>query len=59
MIDIYFSNKRCRIINNLPWFVALAWLIRLWEIIDPKGLLLIKTNAQWDIEALKAVLGSK
>lgn len=36
-----------------------AWLIRLWEIIDPKGLLLIKTNAQWDIEALKAILGSK
>lgn len=36
-----------------------AWLIRLWEIINPKGLLIIKTNITWDLESLKAVLGNR
>ncbi|XP_022795566.1 uncharacterized protein LOC111334145 isoform X1 [Stylophora pistillata] len=36
-----------------------AWLIRLWDIISPKGLLIIKTNITWDLESLKAVLGNK
>lgn len=36
-----------------------AWLIRLWEIINPEGLLCVRTNTQWDVESLKAVLESK
>jgi len=36
-----------------------AWLIRLWEIINTRGLVIIKTNVDWDLESLKAVLGNK
>lgn len=36
-----------------------AWLIRLWEIINSRGLVIIKTNVDWDLESLKAVLGNK
>lgn len=36
-----------------------AWLIRLWEIINPKGLLIIKTNIAWNLESLIAVLGNR
>jgi len=36
-----------------------AWLVRLWEIINPRGLVVIKTNVYWDLESLRAVLGTK
>ncbi|KAJ7357749.1 hypothetical protein OS493_023223 [Desmophyllum pertusum] len=36
-----------------------AWLNRLWEIINPRGLVFIKTNVDWDLQSLRAVLGNK
>ena len=40
-------------------FLCLAWLVRVWEVINPQGLLVVKTNDCWDLESLKAVLGNK
>ena len=48
------------LINILPAFsVFLAWLVRLWEIMNSGGILIIKTNVSWDLESLKAVLGTR
>ena len=40
-------------------FCLLAWLVRLWEIMNSGGILIIKTNVSWDLESLKAVLGTR
>ncbi|XP_073227915.1 uncharacterized protein [Porites lutea] len=36
-----------------------AWLVRLWEIMNSGGILIIKTNVSWNLESLRAVLGTK
>ena len=64
---MFFTTKRLMIspftgllIDILLAFsVFLAWLVRLWEIINSGGILMIKTNVSWDLESLRAVLGTK
>ncbi|XP_078381059.1 uncharacterized protein LOC144663860 isoform X1 [Oculina patagonica] len=36
-----------------------AWLIRLWEIVQPNGLVVIKTDDGWDMGSLNAILGNE
>ncbi|CAH3196614.1 unnamed protein product [Porites evermanni] len=36
-----------------------AWLVRLWEIMNSGGILIIKINVSWDLESLRAVMGAK
>ena len=43
----------------LAFSLFLAWLVRLWEIMNSGGILIIKTNVSWDLESLRAVLGTK
>lgn len=43
----------------LAFSVFLAWLVRLWEIMNSGGILIIKTNVSWDLESLRAVLGTR
>lgn len=64
---MFFTTKKLMIspftgllINILLAFaVFLAWLVRLWEIMNSGGILIIKTNVSWDLESLRAVLGTK
>lgn len=64
---MFFTAKKLMIspftgllINILLAFaVFLAWLVRLWEIMNSGGILIIKTNVSWDLESLRAVLGTK
>ena len=65
--QIFFTTKKLLIspfvgliINILLAFsLFLAWLVRLWEIMNSGGILIIKTNVSWDLESLRAVLGTK
>ena len=65
--QMFFTTKRLMIspftgllIDILLAFsVFLAWLVRLWEIMNSGGILMIKTNVSWDLESLRAVLGTK